>query len=122
MRILKTDNYVSERVKVKPVTNAEWNNIKKDVEAYMKNPFELTKEDLVGTKLENYPMGVVVRMLEEQEKQGNEASISTVRRDDTGGGFTWKFTVDGYMFWNKVINDKDFDLFFEEYPDYMRYN
>jgi len=28
MRILKTDNYVSERVKVKPVTNIEWDKLK----------------------------------------------------------------------------------------------
>jgi len=28
MKILKTNNFVSERVKVKPVTNAEWNSYK----------------------------------------------------------------------------------------------
>lgn len=32
MKTLKTASFVSERVKVKPVTNAEWEQIKKDIE------------------------------------------------------------------------------------------
>ena len=89
MKIFKTDNFISERIKVQPITNAEWEKVQKDLEN-VKNPFKLTKEDLVGTKLENYPMGVVVRMLEEQEKQGNKARIGTACRDANDGGFTWR--------------------------------
>lgn len=32
------------------------------------------------------------------------------------GGFEWCETDDGDMFWNKVISQKNFDLFFKRYP------
>ena len=44
MKILKTDSFISERVKVKPVTNAEWDKVKKDIET-RNNPFGITEKD-----------------------------------------------------------------------------
>jgi len=32
MKILRTDNFISERVKVKPITNAEWNTVKNELQ------------------------------------------------------------------------------------------
>jgi len=39
-----------------------------------------------------------------------------------GSAFEWIKTEAGPAFWNDVINDKDFNLFFEEYPEYRKYN
>jgi len=32
MKILDTSNFVSERAKVKPITNSEWGSVKKELE------------------------------------------------------------------------------------------
>jgi len=47
MKILKTDRFVSERVKAKPITNAEWDVVKKEINMFRKinNPtFDDIKE------------------------------------------------------------------------------
>ena len=41
-----------------------------------RNPFGLTEDDLIGD-LEGFPMGVVVRVMEEQKKQGNKSGMMT---------------------------------------------
>ena len=124
MKILKTDSFISERIKVQPITNAELNSIQKEFQN-SKNPFGLTKDDLVG-RIANFPMGVVVKMLEEQERQGCDPDVKVFqtnkesRRPDKG--FDWDDTTDGNKFWTKVIRGLDFYRFFEKYPVYKRYN
>lgn len=46
MKILKTDSFVSERVKVKPITNAEWQQVKDEITGFRKidNP---TFDDII---------------------------------------------------------------------------
>lgn len=93
------------------------------------NPYGLTKDDLKG-ELQCFPMGVVVRMMEEQELQGNKSDVtafqSDVYMDVEEGGFYWCDTEAGEEFWDCVIDHNikncDFKLFFEKYPDYARYN
>ena len=39
-----------------------------------RNPYGITKEDMIGD-LTGFPVGIVVRMMEEQEAQGNEPDV-----------------------------------------------
>ena len=130
MKILKTTDFVSERIKVQPVTNAELEKAQTEFEESKKIPFGLTKDDLKGM-LEGMPMGIVVRMLEEQEKQGNfpvvkifQKDIFAERRlsDGSRGGFDWERTEAGFDFWSEVIEKENFNVFFEKYPEYRKYN
>ena len=95
------------------------------VSAKSPNPFGLTKKDLNGD-IEDFPMGVVVRMMEEQEKQGNKPDVKVFQESrNTGsifGGFDWGQSEKKYPFWYSVIYVKKFDLFFEKYPEYKKYN
>jgi len=129
MKISGTNQFVFERMKIRPVTNAEWEQIEKDIS---KNPFGLTKDDLVGY-IEKFPMGVVVKMLEEQQRQGNRPNVTLFQKygysgtDKQSGGFTWARSsyigeISPYVFWKRVMKENDFDLFFEEYPEYKKYN
>ena len=85
------------------------------------NKYNLTEKDLKGD-IKDFPLSIVIRMLEEQEKQRNESDITVFQKhkyySKISGGFDWYVTEKGETFWYKVINDKDFDLFFEKYPEY----
>ena len=122
MKVLKTYDFVSERMKFKPVTTAEFDQIQQNIH---KNPFGLTEKDLTG-EIKKFPMGVVVKMLEEQEKQGNKADATVFQKrpdtPDEDGGFKWNRTEGGYNFWYDVISERKFDVFFEKYPEYEKYN
>lgn len=122
MKMLKTYRFVFERAKVKPITNAEWNIAKKDLKKNM-NPFKLSEKDLIKN-IKGFPMGVVVRIMEEGKNQRDttDAIILDLAQNVICGVFDWSISAAGREFWNKVINDKDFDLFFERYPGYMKYN
>ena len=84
------------------------------------NPYGLTEEDLIDD-LKNFPMGIVICMLEEQELQGNTPDVK-VFQHNKNSGFAWSAAGMGREFWRSVIIDNDFDLFFKEYPEYMDYN
>ena len=105
MKIFSINDFVVERVKVKPITNAELDNAKTEFDKSRKNPFDLTKDDLKGM-LAGVPMGIVVRMMEEQEKQGNfpvvkifQNDIFAERRLSNGscGGFDWERSEAGLV-------------------------
>jgi hypothetical protein len=74
-----------------------------------------------GGQLEGFPMEVVKRMLEEQQKQ-NEAAPdikifeADIRANKYQKGFDWMITVEGAEFWQLVITNRDFDTFFARYP------
>ena len=87
------------------------------------NKYNITKKDMVG-ELKGFPVGIVVRMMEEQEAQGNEPDVTIFQKNrmNSSKGFIWDKTIDGQGFWYKVINFKDFNLFFERYPEYEIYN
>lgn len=55
MKILKTNDFVSERVKVKPITNAEWEQMKQDVsqKALEEDSLPLRQGDVVHVTYEN---------------------------------------------------------------------
>ena len=86
-----------------------------------RNKYNITEEDMIGD-LKGFPIGLVVRMMEEQEAQGNKPDIKVFQDDatvgDDEGGFTWAETKDDWDFWKYVISNKRFDFFFEKYPEY----
>lgn len=86
----------------------------------MKVSFKVEKSDIVNSKLENFPLEVVEKMIEEQIKQGNPPSLEvffdSLIADKLQGGFNWCETEDGEDFWEEVIRNDNFDLFFEKYP------
>ena len=85
------------------------------------NKYYLSEYDMIGD-LEGFPVGLVVRMMEEQEKQGNKPDVKVFQDDATVGddeyGFTWAETEDEWDFWKDVISNKNFNLFFKRYPEY----
>lgn len=89
------------------------------------NKFGLTEKDLIG-ELKGFPIGVVMRILEEQEMQGNMPNVKIfqkrIRTPKTLGGFSWRDTEAKHSFWNDVINFKNFDGFYEKYPKYKEYD
>lgn len=89
------------------------------------NKYDITEDDMIDD-LKGFPVGIVVRMMEEQEKQGNKPDVKAFQRHIIAGkfnsGFTWNETEAGEGFWYDVILTKDFKLFFEKYPEYKRYN
>ena len=89
------------------------------------NRFGITKKDLIGD-LKYFPLGVVIRMLEEQEMQGYKPDVTVFQRHNDAGedlrGFIWYDTETGITFWKQVIRESNFDLFFKKYPEYEKYN
>lgn len=80
---------------------------------------KVTEKDLIGD-IAGFPIEVVRKMVEEQIRQGNNADVEVFQKyagmDKDCGGFDWKDTEDGYVFWAEVLGDRDFKVFFEKYP------
>ncbi len=80
---------------------------------------KITRADLIGD-IENFPIEVVKKMVEEQVRQGNKADVTIFQAashsDKRCGGFYWGITEAGVSFWHNVIIKRDFDLFFKKYP------
>lgn len=89
------------------------------------NKYGITEKDLVG-EIKDFPLGLVLKMLELQEGQGNEPNITVFQKnccaDYKRSGFDWSDTEDGGLFWDRVINGIDFKVFFDKYPKYKKYN
>lgn len=71
-------------------------------------------------KLEGFPEEVVEKMLERQVEQGNKRDVSVFECHKSAsinsGGFYWSESEEGNSFWEEVISNKNFDVFFERYP------
>ena len=85
----------------------------------MKAIFKVEQSDLVGD-IKDMPIEVVEKMIEEQVAQGNCPNVEIFQKnltaDTADGGFNWEDTEDGEDFWMEVIDDGNFELFFEKYP------
>ena len=55
------------------------------------------------------------RVVDCQLEQYNKACIGVLQCEKTGG-FEWRKTKEGLDFWHKVIEHKNFNLFFKKYP------
>jgi len=84
----------------------------------------MTKEELENYvpkgNIEGFPKGIISLMLDYQEEQGNPRDVSVFERRAVARqpdkGFEWDYTQEGWDFWHKVINNKNFNFFFEKYP------
>lgn len=69
-------------------------------------------------QLEGFPQEVVEKMLEEQERQGNKRDVTIFEKNRFAsrehGGFDYVTAV--FENWSRVIEHKDFDLFYAKYP------
>ena len=81
--------------------------------------YKVTEKDLVG-EIKDFPIEVVQKMVERQIEQGNKADVTVFQKykfnDKNNGGFDWKITIDGGYFWENIIKNKNFYLFFKKYP------
>lgn len=95
-----------------------WNAEKKCIESL--SPETEEKPLRYGGDIAGFPPEIVEKMLEYQEKQGNQRCIEVFenckRKDRADRGFNWKNTDEGWDFWKVVIMDKKFDVFFKRYP------
>ena len=95
-----------------------WNAEKKCIERL---PPETEEKPLRhGGDIAGFPPEIVKKMLEYQEKQGNQRCIGIFEKrrwnnKDTKG-FDWADTDEGYTFWCEVITQRNFDVFFKRYP------
>lgn len=68
-------------------------------------------------ELEGFPKEIIARMLDCQEEQCNKRDVTVFEKKINAGmdskGFFWRYTKEKFDFWNKVIDKKDFNLFFE---------
>ena len=122
MTVLNICDFISERIKLQPITNAELDKAQKEFDE--RTPFGLTKNDLVGA-IQTYPMGIVVRMIEEtmaQRRYLKENEIVKTLQTQPSAAFAWHETKEGCTFWRNIIMFKNFDSFFEYFPEYKKYN
>lgn len=81
--------------------------------------YKVEERDLVKD-IQDFPVEVVQKMLEYQVEQGNKEDISIFQNraitSKTAKGFNWKDTEEGMEFWNKVIHEQKFSIFFNKYP------
>lgn len=73
-----------------------------------------------GGEIANFPIEIVKKMLERQFEQTGKKDVSVFeakkQADVLSGGINWAPTIEGFYFWNAVIDLKNFKLFFEKYP------
>lgn len=67
------------------------------------------QSDLIG-RIKDFPIRVVQAMVNEQVRQGNKAAVHPFWiakcADGLDGGFRFDKSVDGFCFWDEVINRK----------------
>ena len=84
---------------------------------------KITNADLIG-RIQFYPIEVVEKMVEEQVNQGNKPDAKVFQKNASAGkslkGFSWHGTEAGHSFWEKVLTEFNFELFFEVYPKVNR--
>lgn len=85
--------------------------------------YKVKKSDLKGD-IKDFPIEIVQRMVDYQYEQTGKYNVSLFQdcktSDKHAGCFTWGNTAEGHLFWSKVINYKEFDVFFKKYPKTMK--
>ncbi len=73
-------------------------------------------------QLAGFPQEVVEKMLSYQVAQGNLRNLSIFEEQKDlirgSGGFDWEKTTEGVDFWDDVISDCKFNVFFKKYPKF----
>lgn len=86
---------------------------------YQNKVYKVTEKDLKGD-INDFPIEIVQRMVDCQVKQGNYPDVIVFQNrnktDLEHRGFAWSKTEEGLGFWDAVICEKNFNLFFQKYP------
>jgi len=68
----------------------------------------------------NLPVEIQERMLDEQVRQGNPRSAEVFENNIIAnkrlGAFNWSESVEGYDFWEEIIQNSNLAVFYEKYP------
>ena len=71
-------------------------------------------------KFDELPIEIQEKMLDEQVRQGNkrnaEAFENNIIANKRLGAFNWSESVEGYDFWEEIIQNGNFTIFYEKYP------
>ena len=71
-------------------------------------------------RIEGFPMEVIAKMLERQYEQTGKVDVKVFEKflpsSKEDGGFSWKYTPEGFDFWKEVLTFEDFSAFFRLYP------
>jgi hypothetical protein len=71
-------------------------------------------------ELKGFPKEIVNMMLDYQEQQGNKREIKVFQKERDADfdkkGFDWDLTPEEEEFWDEVILNKNFNLFFHKFP------
>lgn len=116
MQILKTYDYISERVKIKPVTNAEWDKAKKD----MIETMSLSDDNTLKSKLKEFDIVKTFFSASLYLIVKNPDLISTLNLD------VYKLSealTEGMALYYHGSGDVGFSyLFLSKYDENLRYN
>ena len=66
-------------------------------------------------KFKDLPVEIQEKMLDEQERQGNPRNAKEFEEDVTEG-FSWDRSVEGFDFWEEIIRNGNFAVYYEKYP------
>lgn len=68
----------------------------------------------------NLPVEIQERMLDEQVQQGNPRNAKVfetkIWANKRLGAFNWSESVEGYDFWEEIIQHGNLAVFYEKYP------
>lgn len=71
-------------------------------------------------EFKDLPEEIQERMLDEQVRQGSPRNAEVFEEETAAGanegGFTWGLSVEGCDFWDEIINNGNFAVFYEKYP------
>lgn len=85
--------------------------------------YKVKESDLKGC-IEYFPIEIVQKMVERQYEQINKCDVCAFQFDKCAGthkGFIWSKTVEGDKFWQDIIMNNNFNLFFAKYPRHHCY-
>ena len=76
--------------------------------------FSIYPTDKPTNRISHFPKKVKELMLLNQAMQGNKMNLKVFEIDEFSqkdkGGFDWEETLEGYLFWERIILNEDFEL------------
>lgn len=76
--------------------------------------FSIYPTDKPTNRISHFPNKVKELMLLNQAKQGNKMNLKVFEVDEFSqkdkGGFDWGDTAEGYLFWQRLILNEDFEI------------
>ena len=79
---------------------------------------KVNKKDLVGA-IKDFPIEIVQKMIDYQFNSNGINNIKILQDPlliETDYVFDWFKTIEGYEFWDRVIHNKEFEIYFKKYP------